>query len=50
MLTPETKRLLGSTKKDADADKNSKNVPKLESVEAVLVHCNLVKIGYQHSS
>ena len=43
-------KLLGSTKKDVDADKNSKNVPKLESVEVVLVHCNLVKIGYQHSS
>ena len=26
-------RLLGSTKKDGDADKNSENVPKLESVE-----------------
>ena len=50
MLTPETKRLLGSTKKDVDAVKNSKNVPKLKSVEVVLVHCNLVKIGYQHSS
>ena len=36
-------KLLGSTKKDVDSDKNSKNVPKLESVEVVLVH-------YQHSS
>ena len=36
-------KLLGSTKKDVDADKNSENVPKLESVEVVLVHCNLVK-------
>ena len=26
-------RLVGITKKDIDADKNSKNVPKLESVE-----------------
>ena len=43
-------RLLGSTKKDADADKNSENVPKLESVEVVLVHCNLVKNDYQHTS
>ena len=25
-----------------DADKNSENVPKLENVEVVLVHCNLV--------
>ena len=35
LLTPETMRLLESTKKDVDADKNSENVPKLESVELV---------------
>ena len=50
LLTPETMKLLGSTKKDADSDKNSENVPKLESVEVVLVHCNLVKNDYQHTS
>ena len=43
-------RVLGSTKKDIDADKNSIDVPKLESVENVLVHCNLVKNDYQYSS
>ena len=46
LLTPETIRLLESTKKDADADKNSENAPKLESVKIVLVHCNLVKNDY----
>ena len=50
LLTPETMRLLGSTKKDVDSDKNSENVPKLESAEVVLVHCNLVKNDYQHTS
>ena len=50
LLTPETMRLLGSTKKDVDSDKNSENVPKLESAEVVLVHCNLVKDDYQPSS
>ena len=35
MLTPETMKLLGSTKKDVDKDKDGKNVPKLESVEVV---------------
>ena len=50
LLTLETMRLLGSTKKDVDSDKNSENVPKLESVEVVLVHCNLVKNDYQHTS
>ena len=43
-------RLLESTTKDIDADKNSENVPKLESVEVVLVHCTLVKNDYQHTS
>ena len=50
LLTPETMKLLGSTKKDVDKDKDGENVPKLESVEVVLVHCNLVKNDYQHSS
>ena len=50
LLTPETMRLLGSTKKVVDKDKNGENVPKLESVEVVLVHCNLVKNDYQKSS
>ena len=43
-------KLFGSTKKDLDVDKNSENVPNLESVEVVLVHCNLVKSDYQHTS
>ena len=50
LLTPETMKLLGSTKKVVDKDENSENVPKLESVEVVLVHCNLVKNDYQHAS
>ena len=43
-------KLLGSTNEVADKEKNSENVPKLESVEVVLVHCNLVKNDYQHAS
>ena len=42
LLSEETMILLGSTKDVIDADKNSENVPKLENVEVVLVHCNLV--------
>ena len=34
-------KLLGTTKNDVDQDKDE-NVQKLESVEVVLVHCNLV--------
>ena len=43
-------RLSGSTKKDVDTDKNGEHVPKLESVEVFLVHCNLFKNDYQHTS
>ena len=43
-------KLLGSTKDTINADKNSENVPKLENVEVVLVHCNLVNNAYQQHS
>ena len=43
-------KLLGSTKDTIDADKNSENVPKLENVEVVLVHSNLVNNSYQQHS
>ena len=43
-------RLLGSTKKQVDKDKDSENVPKLESVEVTLFHCNLVQNGYYNTS
>ena len=38
-------KLLGSTKKDVDNDKNGEIVPKLESVEVVLVHCSLMMMN-----
>ena len=41
-------KLLGSAKKDVDKDKDGENVPKLESVEVVIMHCTLVKNDYQH--
>ena len=50
LLSKETMKLLGSTKDIIDADKNSENVPKLENVEVVLVHCNLVNNAYQQHS
>ena len=50
MLTLETIKLLGSTKKNVDKDKDGEIAPKLESVEVALVHCNLVKNDYQHTS
>ena len=50
LLSPETMKLLGSTKKDIDQDQNGEDVPKLEPVEVVLVHCNLVNNNYQQAS
>ena len=50
LLSKETIKLLGSTKDIIDADKNSENVPRLENVEVVLVHCNLVNNSYQQAS
>ena len=50
LLSSETMKLFGSTKKDADQDKDGKDVPKLEYVEVALVHCNLVNNNYQQAS
>ena len=50
LLSKETMKLLRSTKDTTDADKNSENVPKLENVEVVLVHCNSVNNAYQQHS
>ena len=50
ILSPETMKLFGITKKDVDQDKDGENVLKLESVEDVLVHCNLVNNSYQQIS
>ena len=50
LLSKETMNLLESTKDTIDVDKNSDNVPKLENVEVVLVHCNLVNNAYQQHS
>ena len=50
LLTPETMKLLGSTVSKINEDKNGENVPHLEAVELVLVHCNLVNNDYQQDS
>ena len=43
-------KLLESTKNNVNQDKDGEDVPKLESVEVVLVHCNLVNNNYQQAS
>ena len=50
LLSKEIMKLLGSTKDIIDSDKNSENVPRLENIEVVLVHCNLVNNSYQQHS
>ena len=50
LLSSETMKLLGSSKSVIDSDKNSELVPKLESADLVLMHCNLVNNDYQKAS
>ena len=50
LLTPETMKLFGNTESKITKDKNGENVPHLEIVELVLVHCNLVNNDYQQDS
>ena len=47
LLMPETMKLLGSTEKKMNKNKNGENVPHLEIAEVVLVHCNIVNNDYQ---
>ena len=42
-------KLLNSTKIKIAKNKNSKNVPRLEVAEAVLIHCNIVNNSYQQN-
>ena len=50
LLTLETMKLLGSTENKITKDKNGENVPRLEDVEVVLAHCNLLNNDYQQDS
>ena len=43
-------QLLGSSKNEIDQNKHGEIVPRLETVEVVLVHCNLVNNKYQQAS
>ena len=46
LLTPETMKLLGSTKSKITKDKNGGNVSQLGFTEVALVHCNNVINNY----
>ena len=43
-------KLLGSTESKMTGEKNGENVPHLENVESVLIHCNIVNDNYQQKS
>ena len=43
-------KLLGSNQSKITKDKDGENVPHLEIVELVLIHCNLVNNNYQQNS
>ena len=43
-------KLLGSTESKITKDKNGENVPHLEVVELVSVHCNVINNNYQRDS
>ena len=50
LLSEETMQLLGSSKKVIDKNKDGEIVPRIETVEVVLVHCNLVNNNHQQAS
>ena len=50
LLTPETMKLVGSTKSKITKNENGENVPNFEITKAVLVHFNIVNNNYQQNS
>ena len=50
LFTPETMKMLESTKSKINKDKNGENVLYLEISDAILVHCNIVNNEYQQDS
>ena len=50
ILNNEKMKLLGSTESKITGEKNGENVPRLEVVELVLIHCNIVDNNYQQNS
>ena len=50
LFTEKTIQLLGSSKKVIDKNKYGEIAPRLETVEVVLVYCNLVNNNFQQAS
>ena len=49
-LSPETMKLLGSTKSNLTKNKNGENVSYLEITEVIIVHFNIFDNNYQQDS
>ena len=50
LLTPQSMKLLGSTKSKITKDENGKNLHNFEIADFVLVHCNTVNNNHQQNS
>ena len=50
LLIPETMNLLGSTKRKITKTENGENLPHLEIMEVLLIHCNIANNSYQQNS
>ena len=50
LLTKETMQLLGSSKELIHIEKDSELVPKIENVDVILIHCNVVHNTHQQKS
>ena len=50
LLTPETMKLLKSTRSKINKDNNCENAPHLQITEVVVVHYNIVNNDYQQDS
>ena len=47
LLTPQTIKLLGSTKDEIIKDENGENVAHSEITDVILVHCNIANNSFQ---
>ena len=50
LMSDETQKFLGVSKKKLTGEVDGDLVPQLETVQTVLIHCNLVDNDYQHDS
>ena len=49
LLTPETMKLIASTKSKKTKNENGGNVPNLKTTEVILIHCNIADNNCQQN-